>query len=214
MTSINPPRDGKNDWLLTPENSVMVFIDYQNVQLETMRSSSNWEIMQNVVSMAHLGKAFNIPIILSTVNVSNGQNGDTFPELKEALSGVKSYDRTSINAWEDADFKAAIEATGRKKLIMMALWTEACLTFPSIDAIREGYEIYAVSDAVGGTSKNNHDMGLRRIEQAGGIMTSTSQVATELQRDWNRRETVPDFAKILVGTGAFVKIGSPEPKTD
>jgi nicotinamidase-related amidase len=212
MTSINPIRDPKTDWLLTPENSVMVFIDYQNTQLETIRSSENWQVMRNAVAMAKLGQTFNIPTILSTVNVSNGVNGDTFPALKEVLKDLPSYDRTSINAWEDQEFVDAVRATGRKKLIMMALWTEACLTFPSIDAMHEGFEVYAVTDAVGGTSKNNHDMALRRIEQAGGIMTSTSQVATELQRDWNRGETVPGFVEMLLETGAFVQIGAPEAK--
>jgi nicotinamidase-related amidase len=108
-------------------------------------------------------------------------------------------DRTTINAWEDADFKRAVQAAGRRKLIMAALWTEACLTFPALDAMLEGYETYAVTDAVGGTSPEAHQAGLDRIAQAGGQPTSVVQVACELQRDWARQETAHSFSQILFG---------------
>ncbi|HTI45260.1 MAG TPA: isochorismatase family protein, partial [Casimicrobiaceae bacterium] len=91
----------------------------------------------------------------------------------------------------------AVQATGRKKLVMAALWTEACLTFPALDAMREGYEVYAVADAVGGTSVSAHDMALRRIEQAGAKMISVTQLFCELQRDWARKETVPGFMSLF-----------------
>ena len=94
-----------------------------------------------------------------------------------------------------------MEATGRKKLIMTALWTEACLTFPALDALREGYEVYVVADAVGGTSVTAHDMALRRIEQAGGKMISVPQMFCELQRDWARQATVPQFMDLFIDTG-------------
>jgi hypothetical protein len=110
---------------------------------------------------------YRIPVILSTVNVASGRNQPAIAPLEDALPGVVAVDRTTINAWDDAGFKLAVRASGRRKLIMAALWTEACLTFPSLDAMGEGYEIYAVTDAVGGTSLVAHQAGLDRVIQAG-----------------------------------------------
>lgn len=109
-------------------------------------------------------------------------------------------DRTTINSWEDIEFKKAVLATGRKKLIMTALWTEACLAFPALDAMKEGFEVYVVTDAVGGTSVAAHEAALRRIEQAGGKLISKTQLYCELQRDWARSETVPVTAALAVCT--------------
>lgn len=112
---------------------------------------------------------------------------------------VKPIDRTTINSWEDEEFNEAVKSTGRKKLIMTALWTEACLSFPALDVVKEGYDVYAVVDAVGGTSKTAHETTLRRMEQAGVKLISWVQLACELQRDWNREETAEEFANILFG---------------
>ena len=142
---------------------------------------------------------YRIPVILSTVNVASGRNQPAIAPLEDALPGVVAVDRTTINAWDDAGFKLAVRASGRRKLIMAALWTEACLTFPSLDAMREGYETYPVVDAVGGTSPEAHRAGLDRIVQAGGQPTSVAQVGCELQRDWARGDTAEDFSKILFG---------------
>jgi len=119
------------------------------------------------------------------------------------LDKVPTYDRTTINAWEDIEFRKAVQDTGRKKLIMTALWTEACLTFPALDALREGYEVYVVADAVGGTSVIAHDMALRRIEQAGGKLISRVQMYCELQRDWAREATVPGFMDVFESFDGF-----------
>ena len=115
----------------------------------------------------------------------------------EVLDGVPIIDRTSINAWEDRDFVAAVKATGRKKLIMAALWTEVCLVHPALDALADGYEVYPVVDACGGTSLEAHNAGLERLALAGAQPTSWVQLICELQRDWNRQATVPGFAEIL-----------------
>src|SRR5213078_1512910 len=103
----------------------------------------------------------------------------TIHQLAEVLAGIEELDRTTINAWEDEEFVTAVKATDRKKLIMTALWTEACLTFPALDALREGYDVYPVVDAVGGTSVEAHEAALRRIEQAGGKMISWTQLLCE-----------------------------------
>ena len=138
-----------------------------------------------------------IAFVHSTVNVATGRNGPTVPELAELLEDAPPIDRTTLNAWEDADFVAAVRATGRRKLIMAALWTEVCLVHPALDALAEGYEVYPVVDAVGGTSRTAHEAGLTRLVQAGAQPTSWVQLICELQRDWNRAETVPGFSEIL-----------------
>lgn len=120
---------------------------------------------------------------------------------------IPSYDRTSINAWEDEDYVKAIKGTGRKKIIILALWTEACLSFPTLDAIHEGYEVYPVVDAVGGTSLQAHETALRRVEQAGAKLVTIPQLACELQRDWSRTKTIKSFADILLDVGAFPNLG-------
>jgi nicotinamidase-related amidase len=194
-----PIRDPSKDHLLTPQNCVLIIIDYQPVQVGSIKSMDQDVLVDRVVHLAQLAMLYRLPIVLSTVNVSTGQNQPTIPPLRDALPGVPALDRTTINAWEDVEFKQAVRATGRRKLIMAALWTEACLTFPSLDAMLEGYDTYSVTDAVGGTSPEAHQAGLNRIAQAGGKLTSVVQVACELQRDWARQETAAGFTKILFG---------------
>ncbi|EON18672.1 isochorismatase hydrolase [Cupriavidus sp. GA3-3] len=150
--------------------------------------------------------AYKLPIVHSTVNVKTGLNKPPIPQLQKVLGDFPTYDRTTINSWEDVEFREAVKATGRKKLIMTALWTEACLTFPALDALKEGYEVYVVADAVGGTSVAAHEAALRRIEQAGGKMISVPQLFCELQRDWSRSETVPAFMDLFIQTGGTAGI--------
>ena len=192
-----PTRDPLTDPLLTPQNSALVVIDYQPSQLAAVSSIDHDLLVRNIVSVAKIAKTYGLPIVLSTVNVANGQP-PTLPELREVLADSPEIDRTQINSWEDEDFRAAVEATGRKKLIMTALWTEVCLVFPSLDALREGYEIFAVTDAVGGTSPEAHRAGLERIVRAGAQPIGWVSLACELQRDWARAETVPDIVDIVL----------------
>lgn len=203
MTSY-APRDPKTDRLLAPDNSVFAIIDYQPTQIESIESMNRYQLVQNIVATTKLMQAYNVPIILSTVNVGTGRNKDTISALKKLLGDTPSYDRTTINAWEDKEFNEAITSTNRHNIIIAALWTEACLTFPAIDALAEGYDVYPVVDAVGGTSLTAHEAALRRVEQAGAKPTSYAQLACELQRDWNRTETVPAFLENMGETGKFL----------
>jgi nicotinamidase-related amidase len=197
MTSFASVRDPKTDHLLTPQNSALIIIDYQPVQVSSIASRGKRELVANITALARIAKLYNLPVVLSTVNVSTGINKPTIHQITDVLKDVEPIDRTTINAWEDEDFLRAIKATGRKKLIMAALWTEACLTFPSLDAMRDGFDVYPVVDCVGGTSLEAHEAALRRVEEAGGKPTSWVQVICELQRDWSRKATAPVFAEIL-----------------
>jgi nicotinamidase-related amidase len=194
-----PMRDPLTDPLLTAANSALVVIDYQPSQIQTVTSMDTALLVRNIVSVGRTAKTYGLPIVLSTVNVANGQ-GHTIPELAEILTDQVEIDRTQINAWEDVEFRGAVEATGRNKLIMTALWTEVCLTFPSLDALRNGYEVYPVVDAVGGISPEAHRAGLERIVQAGAQPISWVSLACELQRDWARLETVPDVVDIVLSS--------------
>jgi nicotinamidase-related amidase len=205
MTS-EPIRDPVKDQLLTPKNSAFIIIDYQPVQVNSIASMDRQLLINNIVGASKAAVAYDLPIIHSTVNVKTGLNKPPIPQVRKVLEKYPTYDRTSINSWEDVEFRDAVKKAGRKKLIMTALWTEACLTFPSLDALAEGYEVYVPVDAVGGTSVAAHDAALRRIEQAGGKMISVPQLFCELQRDWVRKETVPAFMNLFIDTGGTAGI--------
>jgi len=197
MTS-EPIRDPLADHIITPQNAALVLIDYQPSQFATVRSMDADLLRKNIVSTVKAATAFGLPIVHSTVNVKSGQQQPTVPELAELLKDNAALDRTTVNSWEDTEFRLAVEATGRRKLIMTALWTEVCLTFPALDALRAGYEVFPVVDAVGGTSVEAHRAGLERIVQAGAQPISWVSLACELQRDWARVETVPDVVDIVL----------------
>ncbi|HMS82214.1 MAG TPA: hydrolase [Nitrospira sp.] len=201
-----PIRDQVGDQLLTPKNSALIIIDYQPVQVNSIASMDRQLMINNIVGVAKIGLAYGLPVIHSTVNVKTGLNKPPIPQLRKVLKDLPTYDRTSINSWEDVEFVKAVKATGRKKLIMTALWTEACLTFPALDALHEGYDVYLVVDAVGGTSVSAHEAALRRMEQAGAKPITWVQLLCELQRDWQRKETVPAFMDLFIQTGGTAGI--------
>jgi nicotinamidase-related amidase len=196
MTS-EPIRDPKVDHLLTPQNAAFIIIDYQPIQVSSIRSMNQKELVFNIVQTAKAAVNYKLPIVHSTVNVATGKNKPPIQQIQDVLGKIPTIDRTTINSWEDVEFKKAVLATGRKKLIMTALWTEACLAFPALDALKEGFDVYVVADAVGGTSLAAHEAALRRIEQAGGKVISKTQLYCELQRDWSRTETVPGFMEVF-----------------
>lgn len=197
MTSYAKIRDPIADHLLTPQNAAVLIIDYQPVQVSSIASRDKRQLVANITALARIAKLYGLPVVLATVNVSTGRNQPTIHQITEVLGDVPIIDRTSINAWEDQDFVAAVKATGRKKLIMAALWTEVCLVHPALDALADGFEVYPVVDACGGTSLEAHNAGLERLAQAGARPTNWVQLICELQRDWNREATVPGFADIL-----------------
>jgi nicotinamidase-related amidase len=196
MTSLSM-RDPRTDSLLTPQNAALLIIDYQPVQVASVASMDRRALVENIIAVAKTAMLYRLPVVLSTVNVKTGKNQPTIAQLGQVLGDVPSLDRTQINGWEDGDFVAAVKATDRKKLIMTALWTEACLTFPALDAMRAGYEVYPVVDAVGGTSVEAHRAGLDRITRAGAQPVSWVALLCELQRDWNRTDTAAAFAKLV-----------------
>lgn len=181
-----PTTPRANDWLLTPDNAVITFIDYQPDQYAGMHSMPVDELLVNVIALGQLATAYGLPVVLSTVGMKMRGMEGTNKELRAALNQAPEIDRNTLNSWEDTDFRAAIEKTGRKKLIVAGLWTEICVAFPVLDALQAGYEVYVVEDAIGGVSKTAHDAAMRRMELAGARPITVIGLAGELQRDWSR----------------------------
>jgi nicotinamidase-related amidase len=198
MTSSLTIRDPLADHLLTPQNAALLIIDFQPVQVSSIVTMEKRLLIANVTNLAKTARLYDLPVVLTTVNVATGLNTPTITPITDVLPDVQPIDRTAINAWEDEDFVSAVKATGRRKLIMVALWTEVCLAFPALDALAEGFDVFAVVDAVGGTSELAHRAGIDRVVQAGGKPVSWIQVACELQRDWNRQATAQGFAEIVL----------------
>jgi nicotinamidase-related amidase len=197
MTSA-PVRDPLSDHLITPENSAFLLIDYQPSQIAGVHSMDRSLLLKNAVSTVRTIKTFGVPVVHSTINVASGRGQPTLPELASLLEDDKPLDRTTTNSWEDIEFLQAVRATGRSKLIICALWTEICMAFTALDALREGYEVYPVVDAIGGTSPEAHRAGLDRVIQAGGQPISWVALAVELQRDWARQDTVAAIIEIVL----------------
>lgn len=183
MSGATPIRDPLKDHLLSPQNAVITFIDYQPEQYTGVHSMAHDELLLNVTMLGRVATAFELPVVLSTVYVKHGMSG-TNPELREALPGIPEIDRTSMNSWEDPEFRAAVIKSGRKKLIVAGLWTEICVAFPVLDALKEGFEVYVVVDAIGGVSVAAHEAAIQRMLQAGATPISVIGLAGELQRDW------------------------------
>src|ERR1700750_3029804 len=181
--------------LLTPEESVLVLIDHQPFQFANLHSHEPMMIVNNVIGLAKAARIFNVPTILTTVVEDRG--GKLIKGLQDVFPDQKPIDRTWINTWEDARVVDAVKKTGRKKLVMAALWTEICLAMPAIQAMGEGYDVYIVTDASGGVSVEAHEMAVRRLVQAGAVPMTWMAVQAEWQRDWAREETVPGLAQLL-----------------
>jgi nicotinamidase-related amidase len=182
--------------LLNPQNSAVIFIDHQPQMTFGVANIDRQILFNNVLLLAKAAKIFKVLTILTTVETKSF-SGNMWPQLLDIFPDQEPIERSSMNSWEDKKFVAAVQATGKKKLIMAALWTEVCLTFPALEAIKAGYEVYAVEDASGGTSKVAHDAAMRRIEQAGAIPVTSLQVMLEYQRDWAHKETYNEVIEIV-----------------
>jgi nicotinamidase-related amidase len=167
------------------EDCALVLIDFQNEMFEVIRSETNADLVElHVRLLAKTAKAFGMPVVLSTVGVGLGFNGPTLPSIQAELEGLEPIDRTSMNAFEDQAFRAAVEATGKKRLIIAGLHTEICQAFATVQALQDGYEVMYVTDAVGGRSQAAHRTAIDRMAHAGAVATTALAVTTETFRDW------------------------------
>lgn len=183
------------DALLTPEKSIVVLIDHQPFQFANLHSHDPVIVQNNVVALAQAARTFDVPTILTTVTEQRG--GLLIKALQDVFPDQKPIDRTFINTWEDRKVVDVVKKSGRKQLVIAALWTEICLAMPVIQALGEGYDVFAVTDASGGVTLEAHEMAVHRMVQAGAVPITTLAVAAEWQRDWAREKTVPGMAAML-----------------
>jgi nicotinamidase-related amidase len=176
----------------TYEDCALVLIDFQNEMFEVIRSETDRDMVElHVRLLARTAKAFGMPIVLSTVGVGYGFNGPTLPSILAELDGIEPIDRSSMNAFEDDAFREAVAATGRKRLIIAGLHSEICLSFASVQALKDGYEVMYVTDAVGGRSEVAHRTAIERLAHAGAVPTTALAVTTEMFRDWASAQAGP-----------------------
>jgi nicotinamidase-related amidase len=204
QTSVPERRSAKSGFtglpaLLNPEECVVVLIDHQPFQFANLHSHEPTLIVNNVIGLAKFAKAFKVPVILTTVLEARG--GKLIKGLQDVFPDQKPIDRTYINTWQDKRVVDLVKGTGRRKLILAALWTEMCLAMPAIHALGEGYDVYIVTDASGGVSAEAHDMAVRRMMQAGAVPVTWLALSGEWQRDWARESTLADAARILTEHG-------------
>lgn len=192
--------------LLTPDAPTLVLVDYQPQMAFAVKNIDGQTLINNAVGLAKTAKVFGIPTILTTV-AEKSFSGPTWSQLTDALPGVQSYDRTSMNCWEDKAVRAAIEKIGRKTVIFGGLWTTACINFPTIQMLQEGYSVYVVADACGDVSTAAHEHSVSRMVQAGAVPMTWLQVLLELQRDWARQETYDAVVKIAIEHSGAYGIG-------
>ena len=181
--------------LLTPKNHTLIMIDHQPQMAFATRSIDVAELRNNVTGLAKAASTFKVPTILTTV-AAKSFSGPIFPELQAVFPDLQPIDRTTMNTWEDQRVVDQVKKYGRKKIVMAALWTEVCLLEPALSAIDDGYDVYIVTDASGGVSKEAHDMAVQRMVQAGAHPITWLQYMLELQRDWARGETYAAVTKI------------------
>jgi len=196
----------KTETLLKPQDCVVLLVDFQAGLGFGVESIGRQVILNNAVALAKTAVEFGVPVVAST-SASRVYSGPLFPVLQAALPGVKPIERRGMNVWEDEAAHGAVIATGRRRLIVAGLLTEACVSFPVLSALSEGFEVFVVGDTCGGLSVTGHDLALRRMEAAGAQMSSWLQVLLELQRDWTRHETYEAARAIVVENGGGYGMG-------
>ena len=182
--------------MLTPQNSAIALIDFQPAMYQGVQSHDRLAIFNNVQVLAKAAKLFKIPTVLTTV-AKDTFSGEFMPEVTALFPNHDIIDRTSMNSWLDEGFRKAVAATARKKFVIAGLWTEACVTFPTLDMLREGYEIYIPADACGDLSIEAHNRSMDRVVQAGAVPITSWQYVFELQQDWARTETYEGVMEML-----------------
>ncbi|WP_341992678.1 hydrolase [Azorhizobium sp. AG788] len=192
--------------LLQPDDCALLLVDQQAGLAFGVSSMDRQTLLNNTVALARTAEVFKLPVVAST-SATKVYSGPLMPAVHAALPDVEVLDRRNMNAWEDAAVRAAVLATGRRKLVVSGLLTEACVSFTVLSALAEGFEVHVVGDACGGLTPVSHDLALRRMAAAGAVMTSWLQVLLELQRDWTRHETYDGARAIVEANGGGYGIG-------
>jgi nicotinamidase-related amidase len=201
MSQTNGRAKRSEKGLLTPDNCVVTLIDLQPQMLFGVSNFDRQSIINLNVALGKAAKVFGLPVILTTVE-SKSFSGNMWPQIQAVFPGQAPIERSSMNSWDDRNFVAAIEKTGRKKIVMSGLWTETCVALPTVQAIQDGYEVYVVEDCCGDVSQLAHDNAMKRVIQAGAKPVTSLSVMLEWQRDWAHVDTydaVMDIVKSHYG---------------
>lgn len=182
--------------LFTAADTAVAFIDLQPQMLFGVANCDRASLINNTVMLAKAAKEFGVPTVLTSVETESF-SGYLNPQLLDVFPGQKVVERTSMNSWDDAGFRQAIEATGKKKILLTGLWTEVCITWPALDLLAAGYDVYVVEDCCGATSTAAHEAALSRMVQAGAVRLTTIPAVLEWQRDWARRDHYDALMTIL-----------------
>src|SRR5689334_22488637 len=174
--------------LLTPDNCVVAIIDLQPQMLFGVSNFDRQAIINNNVALCKTTRVFDVPVVLSTVETKSF-SGNMWPQIQAIFPNQQPIERSTMNSWDDKNFVAAIEKTGRKKIVLTGLWTETCVALPTIQAIHDGYEVYVVEDCCGDVSQLAHDNSMKRMVQAGAKPVTALSVMLEWQRDWAAQDT-------------------------
>jgi nicotinamidase-related amidase len=179
------PFNGKSRGIWDSTECALALIDdYEENMLGLVFQHDRRVVELNARFLTSVALEFKIPVILSTAGVELGLNSPTVSSLREALPNIKVIDRTSMNAWEDPKFFAAVQATGRKRLVMAGIFTSVCLAYPAVAALADGYEVCFSADASADTSTEAHDTAVLRLTHAGAVPNTTAVMVQEWFRDW------------------------------
>jgi len=174
--------------LLTPENSVVTFIDLQPQMLFGVANFDRQSVISLNVLLAKATRVFDVPVVLSTVE-TKGFSGNMWPQIQAIYPDKAPIERSTMNSWDDENFVAAVKATGRKKIVLAGLWTETCVALATIQALYDGFEVFVVEDCCGDVSQLSHDNAMKRVVQAGAKPVTALSVMLEWQRDWAHKGT-------------------------
>lgn len=192
--------------LLEPDNCAVLMVDQQAGLAFGVGSEDRQVLVNNTIALAKTANVFNLPIIAST-SATKVYSGPMMPAVQRVIPDIVPIDRRSMNAWEDETFINAVIATGRKRILISGMLTEACVSMLALSAKKDGYDVFIVGDACGGLTGRSNDLALRRLEASGVWMTSWLQVLLELQRDWTRKETYDGARAIVEEFGGGYGIG-------
>lgn len=192
--------------LLDPSQVAILLIDHEPQMFFGVESDCRNAVLNAVTGLAKTAQAFGIPIILSTVEAAKF-SGPLVSKVQSVFPDITPIDRTTLNAWEDANFQKAVQSTGKKKLLLAGLWTEVCVALPTLSAIEDGFEVYVVADASAGSSKQAHQMALQRVIQAGAKPVTWQAALLEMQRDWANKDTYQAVTAVVKEHGGAYGLG-------
>lgn len=180
------PSPAAKEALFDPSDAVVLLLDHQTGLFQTVNDIPVNVLRANTVALAKIAEQAGMPIIY-TASEPNGPNGPIMEELPEAAPNAVYVGRKGeVSSWDNADFVAAVEATGKKTLVMAGVWTSVCVVFPALQAMADGYKVFVVMDASGDVSTMASDAAMSRLTAAGAIPVTTNTILSETHRTWNR----------------------------